>query len=272
MLPLLATTPTTQNHRVPGYDVADDDDPVIYRLTDCNDQDQVQALIWAAYRQVFSEHLILESYRQTFLESQLKNRQISVQEFMRGLGKSEVFRRLVMDTNSNYRLVDICCTRFLGRSSYGKDEQIALSIVIATKGIDGFIDRLVDSEEYQTNYGNDIVPYQRRRMEGRPFNLVTPRYSDYWRAQEAANISTSNFSKSKYQGTVSVARVRSGIPAMFLNMATDLSPSETNYQYAASGGVSTARLEIPDMTVSETASKKLISRSQSSSPYSYLQY
>lgn len=270
MLPLLPNNPTTQNHRVPGYDIADEDDPVIYRLTDCTDLEQVKALIWAAYRQIFSEHLILDSYRQIFLESQLKNRQITVKEFIRGLGKSEVFRRLVMDTNSNYRLVDLCYTRFLGRSSYGKAEQISLAIVIATQGLDGFIDRLVDSEEYQLNFGDDIVPYQRRRMGERPFNLVTPRYSDYWRAKEAAKASPYNLGKTKYQGTVSAARVRSGIPAMFLNMAADLSPAENNYQYAAAGGVSTSRMAIPDMTVPETASKQVIKRSQSASPYRYL--
>jgi len=272
MLPLLSTNPTTQNHRVPGYDVTDEDDPMIYRMANCTDPDQVQALIWAGYRQIFSEHLILESYRQTFLESQLKNRQISVREFIRGLGKSEVFRRLVMETNSNYRLVDICATRFLGRSSYGKDEQISLSIVIATKGLNGFIDRLLESEEYTENFGDDIVPYQRRRMEGRPFNLITPRYSDYWRAQEAARSTTYNLSKSKYQGTVSTARVRSGIPAMFLNMAVDLSPAENNYQYAASGGVSTSRVAIPDMTVDRQNAKQVIRRSESSTPYNYLPY
>ncbi|MDX1977392.1 MAG: phycobilisome rod-core linker polypeptide [Pseudanabaenaceae cyanobacterium bins.68] len=270
MLPLLSTNPTTQNHRVPGYEVTDEDDPIIYRLADAIDLEQLRELTWAAYRQVFSEHLILESYRQTFLESQLKNRQISVKEFVRGLGKSEVFRRLVMDTNSNYRLVDLCCTRFLGRSSYGKDEQIALSIVIATQGLDGFIDRLVDSEEYQLNFGDDIVPYQRRRMGERPFNLVTPRYSDYWRAKEAAQVSNYNLGKTKYQGTVSATRVRSGIPAMFLNMAVDLNPAESNYQYAAAGGVSTSRLAIPDMTVPEAASKQVIKRSPSASPYRYL--
>jgi phycobilisome rod-core linker protein len=270
MLPLLSSKPTTQNHRVPGYDIADEDDPVIYRLAACTDTAQVQALIWACYRQILSEHLILDSYRQTFLESQLKNRQISVRDFIRGLGKSEVFRRLIMDTNSNYRLVDLCSTRFLGRSSYGQDEQISQSIVIATKGLDGFVNRLVDSEEYLQNYGEDIVPYQRRRMEGRPFNLVTPRYSDYWRGKEAANVTTFNLGKTKYKGVVSSARVRSGIPAMFMNMAVDLSPAETNYQYAASGGVSTSRLSIPDMTVDVAASKTVMARSESPTPYRYL--
>ena len=175
MLPLLNVTPKTQNQRVAGYDVPDEDDPQIYRLSDAKSVDEVDALIWAAYRQIFGEHLILESYRQPFLESQLRNRQISVSEMIRGLGKSDVYRELVGETNSNYRLVDITFKRFLGRSSYGKDEQIAQSIVIATKGLHGFIDTIIDGDEYRQAFGSDIVPYQRRRMEGRPFNLSNPR-------------------------------------------------------------------------------------------------
>jgi len=43
------------------------------------------------------------------------------------------------------------------------------------------VDALVDSEEYQTNFGDTTVPYQRRRFKDRPINLVTPRYGNYWR-------------------------------------------------------------------------------------------
>ncbi len=107
-IPLLEITPKTQNQRVAGYEVTDEDDQLIYRLTDVTSGSGVDEIIWAGYRQIFSEHLILESYRQPALESQLRNRTISVREFIQGLGKSEVYRTLVADTNSNYRLVDIC--------------------------------------------------------------------------------------------------------------------------------------------------------------------
>lgn len=270
MLPLISFKPTTQNHRVNGYDVMDEDDPVIYRLSDVTDLEGMNALIWAAYRQVFSEHLIIDTYRQTFLESQLRNRQISVREFIRGLGKSETYYRLIAETNSNYRLVDLSFTRFLGRASYGQDEQIANSIIIATKGLESFIDSIVDSSEYLDNFGEDIVPYQRRRMGDRPYNLVNPRYSDYQRAKEAAILTSGNFNvnqKFSY-GVVSRERIRSGIPSMFLSMATELSPAQANYQYARSGGVSTSKISIPDMTVETNAAR--VSRRESSTPYGYL--
>ncbi|PSB63965.1 phycobilisome rod-core linker polypeptide CpcG2, partial [Chroococcidiopsis cubana CCALA 043] len=168
-LPLLDYKPTTQNHRVRSFGIADqnEDTPYIYRVEDANSPAEIQELIWAAYRQVFSEHETLRINRQTQLESQLKNRAITVRDFIRGLAKSERFYEMVVSVNNNYRLVDICLKRFLGRSSYNKEEQIAWSIVIGTKGFYGLVDALLDSDEYTDAFGDYIVPFQRKRMEGR---------------------------------------------------------------------------------------------------------
>jgi phycobilisome rod-core linker protein len=43
------------------------------------------------------------------------------------------------------------------------------------------VDALIDSEEYTQAFGDYTVPYQRKRMEGRPINLVTPRYGEDYR-------------------------------------------------------------------------------------------
>lgn len=180
-IPLLEYKPSSQNQRVPGYEVPNEDTPRPYRIEDYAYGGEVQELIWAAYRQVFSEHVILKFYRQGNLESQLKNKAITVRDFIRGLAKSEAFQSLVIKSNSNYRLVELALKRLLGRAPYNKEEEIAWSIKIATLGWGGFVDALLDSEEYQTNFGENIVPYQRRRYKDRPFNLVTPRYGNYWR-------------------------------------------------------------------------------------------
>jgi phycobilisome rod-core linker protein len=244
-IPLLEVTPKTQNQRVEGYEVPNEDAPQVYRLTENSSDSEANAVIWAAYRQIFSEHLILESNRQPTLESQLRNRTISVREFIRALGKSDVYRELVADTNSNYRLVDITFKRFLGRASYNKDEQIAWSIVIATKGLHGFIDAVVNSDEYRQNFGDSIVPYQRRRMEGRPFNLVTPRYSDYWRGQMFSlevMASTSAYARGRsYQaGDRDMQVIRKAIPTNFLSMAQGMLISQSSYQRTTDRARSTA--------------------------------
>ncbi len=268
-IPLLEITPSSQNQRVEGYEVPDEDDFQYYRLTPTSENFEVNDLIWAGYRQIFSEHLILEKYRQPYLESQLKNRAISVRDFIRGLGKTDVYRTLVADTNSNYRLVDITFKRFLGRATYNKDEQIAWSIVIATKGLSGFIDAVVDSEEYRQNFGDTIVPYQRRRYKDRPFNLVNPRYSDYWRARQIT------FEGSYYQVKVSgqsVERgVRQAIPDTFLAMARSISPGGMNYQRTSDRARSLATSKpLLDMTRKAATPSPSVGRTQVALPYRYL--
>ncbi|MBD3883420.1 phycobilisome rod-core linker polypeptide [Phormidium tenue FACHB-886] len=249
-IPLLPVSPKTQNQRVPGYDVPDEDDPRVYRLRDAISDTDVTQIIWALYRQIFSEHLILESNRQPFLESQLRNRAISVREFVRGLGKTATFWEQIAELNSNYRIVDLVFKRFLGRASYGKDEQIAQSIVIATKGLHGFIDSVVDSDEYDRAFGDDIVPYQRRRMEGRPFNLVSPSFNEYWRNRrlELEIGSRSYYQVRQYQaGALDKQVVRQAIPSNFLNMAQSLITPQLNYQRDVARATSSA-IKIPDMT------------------------
>ncbi|MBW4556856.1 MAG: phycobilisome rod-core linker polypeptide [Trichormus sp. ATA11-4-KO1] len=224
-IPLLQYKPSSQNQRVPGYEVPNEDTPRIYRIEDYAFDGEIQELIWAAYRQVFSEHEILKFYRQSNLESQVKNRAITVRDFIRGLAKSEALRNLVVQTNSNYRLVEIALKRLLGRASYNKDEEIAWSIKIATLGWNGFVDALIDSQEYQTNFGENIVPYQRRRFQDRPFNLVTPRYGDYWRDK------------------LEDARYKSGDIKNFLELASSIEIKTVVYT-----PVNLANIQIPDMT------------------------
>ncbi|MBF2029045.1 MAG: phycobilisome rod-core linker polypeptide [Oscillatoriales cyanobacterium C42_A2020_001] len=268
-IPLLEVTPKTQNQRVAGFDVLDEDDPQTYRLRDAVSVAEVDKLIWAAYRQIFSEHLILESYRQPFLESQLRNRAISVREFVRGLGKSEVFRQEVAETNSNYRLVDIVLKRFLGRASYGRDEEIAQSIVIATKGLHGFIDAIVDSDEYQQNFGDDIVPYQRRRMEGRPFNLVNPRYNEYWRGRLfQLGMARSYYQVRTYQtGALDKKVIRQAIPTQFLSMASGMLTPQLETQRHVARSTSSA-IKVPDM--SREGSKPTVKPVATALPYRYI--
>lgn len=271
-IPLLNVSPKTQNQRVAGYDVLDEDDPKRYRLADAVSDADVNDIIWAAYRQIFSEHLILESYRQPFLESQLRNRAISVREFVRGLGKSEVYREQITELNSNYRVVDLTFKRFLGRSSYSKQEQIAWSIVIATKGLHGFIDAVVDSDEYSQNFGDDIVPYQRRRMEARPFNLVTPRYDDYWRGRMLQmELSTrSYYQVRQYQaGELDRKVIRQAIPASFIQMARGILTPQIDYQRDVARATSSA-IAIPDMTRKDALPKPSIKPTAVQLPYSYI--
>ncbi len=163
-IPLLEYAPKCQNHRVTGYEIPGEEQPKIYTSENLLSGAEMDDLIDAAYRQVFHEQQMLRSNRQRELESQLRNGQITVRDFIQGLVLSEPFRRRNYEVNNNYRFVQMCVQRLLGRDVYQEQEKLAWSFVLATSGLQGFVDALLDSEEYMNNFGYDTVPYQRRRI------------------------------------------------------------------------------------------------------------
>ena len=184
-IPLLRYSPSSQNQRVFSYEIPGDEQSWIYSAENLPSDGEIQVLIWAAYRQIFNEQQLLSSNRDKALESQLRGGQITVRDFIRGLLLSDSFRQRNYEPNSNYRFVEMCVQRVLGRNVYSDREKLAWSITIATKGLETFIDQLLNSEEYLNNFGYDTVPYQRRRILPQrtagelPFARM-PRYgSDY---------------------------------------------------------------------------------------------
>ncbi len=163
-LPLLQYSPSSQNQRVESFEIPGEEQIQIYTTEGTPSSAEMNDLIWAAYRQIFNEQQLLVSNRQLALESQLKNNSISVRDFIRGLLLSETFRIRNYDTTNNYRFVEMCIQRVLGRKIYNYEETMAWSVVIGTKGIEGLVDELLNTEEYQTNFGENTVPYQRRRI------------------------------------------------------------------------------------------------------------
>ena len=163
-IPLLDYAPSSQNQRVAGFEKPGEEQPRIYSSEFMTGSKEINELIWAAYYQIFHEQQMLASNRQLALESQLLARQLTVRDFIRGLLLSDSFRRLNYECNNNYRFVELCIQRVLGRNVYSEREKLAWSIVLATKGLQGFVDDLLNTEEYLENFGEYVVPFQRRRI------------------------------------------------------------------------------------------------------------
>lgn len=163
-LPLLTYPLTSQNQRVDSFEIPNEEQPRIYSMDTLFGNTEIDEIIWASYRQIFNEQQIIAHHRQVALESQLRVGQITVKDFIRGLVLSDSFRRLNYETNNNYRFVEMCIQRILGRRIYNSRETLAWSTVIATKGLKAFVDALLDSEEYIDQFGDGTVPYQRRRI------------------------------------------------------------------------------------------------------------
>jgi phycobilisome rod-core linker protein len=91
-IPLLEYAPSSQNQRVIGYEIPGDEQPRIYTTDNLLSSTDMDMLIAAAYRQIFNEQQMTASSRQVGLESQLRNGQITVRDFIRGLAASDIFR------------------------------------------------------------------------------------------------------------------------------------------------------------------------------------
>ncbi|MBW4658824.1 MAG: phycobilisome rod-core linker polypeptide [Drouetiella hepatica Uher 2000/2452] len=225
-IPLLEYSPASQNQRVASYEIPGDEQPRVYSTENLLSPSDLDTLIEAAYRQFFFHAFAAD--REKFLESQLRSGQITVRDFVRGLLLSNTYKRSFYELNSNYRFVEQTVQRVLGRDVYSEREKIAWSIVVATKGIVGFVDQLLNSDEYLGAFGYDILPYQRRRVlpgrsEGElPFNIKSPRYDAYHRAQLG-------FPQVMWQTTVrsyvpQEKQIRAGSPDQFLAMARSINP------------------------------------------------
>ncbi|MFM7887196.1 MAG: phycobilisome rod-core linker polypeptide [Pseudanabaena sp.] len=223
-IPLLEYAPASQNSRVAGFTVGSDETPRTYNTNNLLSKTELDDLIEAAYRQIFFHAFAAD--REVTLESQLRSGNLTVRQFVRGLVLSNTYRTSFYEKNSNYRFVEQTVQRVLGRDVYSEREKIAWSAVVMTKGIEGFIDALINSDEYLEAFGDDTLPYQRRRIlpsqaiGERPFNIKSPRYDAYHRAQLGfPQIIWQN----QVRGYIPADRKpQAGDPALFLNLARSL--------------------------------------------------
>lgn len=121
----------------------------------------IEVVLRAIYRQVLGNAYVMESERLTVAESQLKQGNLSVREFVRQLAKSELYRSRFFDSCYRYRAIELNYKHLLGRAPDNFDEMRSHSTVLDTAGFEADIDTYLDSDEYQNAFGENIVPYYR---------------------------------------------------------------------------------------------------------------
>lgn len=227
-IPILNYTLSTQNQRVNGFETTPgEEQPKIYTTDNLPTAYEMDEIIWACYRQIFSEHQILSVTRDLFLESQLRFNQIKIRDFITSLLLSDSFRFLNFDVNNNYRIVEMSIQRILGRDVYNEREKLAYSIVLADKGFKAFIKMILNSDEYLENFGETTVPYQRRRSIAQrtkgeiPFNLKTPRTNNNYANKQNSTQLLSSTAVRKFKPQEQ--KPKAGDPALFLNLVNDVS-------------------------------------------------
>ncbi|MDM9384410.1 phycobilisome rod-core linker polypeptide [Chlorogloeopsis sp. ULAP01] len=119
-------------------------------------------VVKAAYRQIF-ERDITRAYSLSisYLESQVKNGDISMKEFVRRLGKSPLYRKQFYEPFINSRALELAFRHILGRGPSSREEVQKYFDIVSKGGLAALIDALVDSEEYSDYFGEETVPYIR---------------------------------------------------------------------------------------------------------------
>ncbi len=125
-------------------------------------EDEVYELaLKASYRQVYGNFQIMDSERSIDLERRLRNGDITIREFIRGLSKSIFYKAHYFEVVSQQRCIELSFKHILGRPPESQEEIVFHVKLLNSHGFDSHIDELIDSDEYQEIFGSDIVPYPR---------------------------------------------------------------------------------------------------------------
>ncbi|MEO0853408.1 MAG: phycobilisome rod-core linker polypeptide, partial [Cyanobacteria bacterium J06648_11] len=120
-----------------------------------------EIVIQAVYRQVLGNAYVMESERLTVPESQLKNGEIGVREFIRQVAYSDLYRSRFFENCPRYRAIELNFKHLLGRAPVSYEEMQYHSGLLDNHGYNAEIGAILDSEEYQRMFGSTIVPYYR---------------------------------------------------------------------------------------------------------------
>ncbi|KPQ35434.1 MAG: phycocyanin-associated rod linker protein [Phormidesmis priestleyi Ana] len=124
-------------------------------------EDDIQGVIWAAYRQVFGNDHVMNAERLTSSESLLKQGSLRVCDFVRALALSELYKEKFFYSTSHVRFIELNFKHLLGRAPYDEAEISEHVNLYIQQGYEAEIGSYFDSLEYQENFGEHVVPYYR---------------------------------------------------------------------------------------------------------------
>lgn len=138
--------------------------PTTIELWPVSGLEETQTVIRAVYKQVLGNPHVMDSERLVTAESQLCDGSISLREFVRAVAKSSFYSSRYFESCAPYRFVELNFLHLLGRAPQDQKEVSAHIVRCVAEGYNAEIDSYIDSEEYQSAFGENIVPYYRGRM------------------------------------------------------------------------------------------------------------
>lgn len=124
-------------------------------------EEDLQVVIRQAYRQVLGNHHVMENQRLTAAESMLRDGDITVRGFVRAIATSELYRGLFFNSSSPYRFIELNFKHLLGRAPQDQTEISAHVQLYNQQGYEVEINSYLDSQEYLSAFGENVVPYAR---------------------------------------------------------------------------------------------------------------
>ncbi|MGD1808475.1 phycobilisome rod-core linker polypeptide [Dapis sp. BLCC M126] len=124
-------------------------------------EEELEQVIKAVYKQVLGNQYLMEGDRLSSAESMLRNRDITVREFVRSVAQSSLYQKLFFESSSQYRFIELNFKHLLGRPP---QEQAEISEHVQIYNEEGYgveINSYIDSEEYIESFGENVVPYPR---------------------------------------------------------------------------------------------------------------
>jgi phycobilisome core-membrane linker protein len=134
-----------------------------FKLTNAADPLQLKQVVGAAYRQIFERDVAPYIIKNEFsvLETKLANQDITLKEFIEGLGCSSLYIREFYTPYPNTKVIELGTKHFLGRAPLDQAEIRKYNQILATQGLKAFISAMLNTPEYIEAFGEDTVPYNR---------------------------------------------------------------------------------------------------------------
>jgi phycocyanin-associated rod linker protein len=159
-------------------------------------EEDVQGVIWNAYRQVLGNEHLMQSERLSSAESLLRQGSVTVRDFVRAIALSELYRTKFFYSTPQVRFIELNYKHLLGRAPYDESEITDHVNLYTREGYEAEINSYLDSQEYQENFGDAVVPYYRgfetqRNQKTVGFSRMFQLYRGYANSDRAQGKNTS---------------------------------------------------------------------------------
>nr|YP_009294029.1 phycobilisome core-membrane linker protein [Hildenbrandia rubra]AOM67271.1 phycobilisome core-membrane linker protein [Hildenbrandia rubra] len=117
----------------------------------------------ACFRQIFERDMNSFSIGNEFIDIKIQfvNKQITVKQLVMSLATHDLYRKEFYQPYSNTQVIELGMKHLLGRAPNSQREIRYYNQILASRGLKEFVKSIVLSSEYNTIFGDTLVPYRR---------------------------------------------------------------------------------------------------------------